>query len=189
MGLMAVHLILLAVNKFEPELDGMAKMIYSNCLGALKRVVELPPQPIPTHCYHSNVLKNILINWRSLSFSRCYSHVSTHQDNQVERASLSKEVQLNCACDAGAKDALFALNALDPPRQRPFPLEPVAIFVGGQEIISGSGPQLRFTAHQILAKTAICLPTNPTRLPGMRCIIASTMRSITFWRCGLASTR
>ena len=37
LGLMAIHLILLAANKLRPELKGMAA-IFSNCLGVIRRM-------------------------------------------------------------------------------------------------------------------------------------------------------
>ena len=57
MGLMAIHLILLEANKVCPRLRGRA-VIYSDCLGALGRVANLPPHCIPTKCRHSDILKN-----------------------------------------------------------------------------------------------------------------------------------
>ena len=50
MGLMATHLILLAANKVWLSLRGRA-VIYSDCLGALGRVANLPPHRIPTKCH------------------------------------------------------------------------------------------------------------------------------------------
>ncbi len=47
LGLMAVHLLLLAVNTVSPGLSGHVK-IYSDCLDALGRVAKLPPYCIPT---------------------------------------------------------------------------------------------------------------------------------------------
>jgi hypothetical protein len=41
LGLMAIHLILLSVNKIHPTLAGSVKIV-SDCLGALKRVTYLP---------------------------------------------------------------------------------------------------------------------------------------------------
>ncbi len=67
LGLMAIHLLLLAVNTVSPELAGRVK-IYSDCLGALVRTAELPLHCIPTRCKHSNVLKTILVNCGGLSF-------------------------------------------------------------------------------------------------------------------------
>jgi hypothetical protein len=56
LGLMAVHLLLLAVNTISSGLNGQVK-IYSDCLGALGRVAELPPYQIPSCCWHSDIFK------------------------------------------------------------------------------------------------------------------------------------
>jgi hypothetical protein len=45
-GLMAIHFLLLAVNEVNPGLKGAAQ-IFSNCLGALNEVKNLPPGRIP----------------------------------------------------------------------------------------------------------------------------------------------
>jgi hypothetical protein len=66
-GLMAIHLILLAVNEVNKDLTWHVH-IYSDCLGALNMVKNLPPSRIPTRSPHSNVLKNILMNCGNLSF-------------------------------------------------------------------------------------------------------------------------
>ena len=68
MGLMAIHLILLAANKVWPSLRGRV-VIYSDCLGAIGRVANLPPHHISTKCQHSDILKNIFFNCTSLSFT------------------------------------------------------------------------------------------------------------------------
>jgi hypothetical protein len=68
LGLMAIHLILLSANKIHGALVGSAEVI-SNCLGALRRVTELPPYRIPSRCKHSDILKNILVICRALSFT------------------------------------------------------------------------------------------------------------------------
>ena len=94
MGLMAIHLILLAANKVWPSLRGRA-VIYSDCLGALERVENLPPHRIPTKCRHSDIMKNILVNWTSLSFTLAYSHVKSHQDDREEFINLPRPAQLN----------------------------------------------------------------------------------------------
>jgi hypothetical protein len=46
LGLMAIHLILLAANKLVPNLPGLVQ-IFSDCLGALKRVTSLPENRLP----------------------------------------------------------------------------------------------------------------------------------------------
>jgi hypothetical protein len=56
LGLLAIHLILLSVNKINPNLLGSVH-IYSDCLGDLDKVKNLPPHRIPSKCRHSDVLK------------------------------------------------------------------------------------------------------------------------------------
>ena len=47
LGLMAVHLLLLAVNTVSPGSTGRLR-VYLDCLGALSRVAELPPYRVPS---------------------------------------------------------------------------------------------------------------------------------------------
>ena len=61
LGLMEIHLILIAVNKVSPILQGRAQ-IYYDCLGALGTVATLPTNRIPCRFKHSNILKNIMVN-------------------------------------------------------------------------------------------------------------------------------
>ena len=61
LGLLAIHLILLAVNKLHPELDGQVK-IYSDCLGALSRVADSPTGRIPSRTKHTDILKSIMVH-------------------------------------------------------------------------------------------------------------------------------
>ena len=49
LGLMAIHLILLAESKVRPNLCGLV-VIYSDCLGALTKVTSLPINRILTRC-------------------------------------------------------------------------------------------------------------------------------------------
>ena len=74
LGLMAIHLILLAVNECHTGISGSVH-IWSDCLGALNKVENLPPYRIPTRCSHGDILKNILVNCSELTFSRTFSRV------------------------------------------------------------------------------------------------------------------
>ena len=56
LGLMAIHLILLAANNVWSRLGGKSK-IYSVCLGALQKITSLPLHRMPSRCRHSNVSK------------------------------------------------------------------------------------------------------------------------------------
>jgi hypothetical protein len=81
LGLMAVHLLFLAVETESPGLSRSA-MIYSDCIGAMGCVAKLPPYRIPSRCRHSDILKTIMANCSSLSFHREYHHVA-HQDDHT----------------------------------------------------------------------------------------------------------
>ena len=59
LGLMGIHVILLAVNECTPGITGSAQ-IYSDCLGALNKVKDLPPYCIPTRCSHLDIFSKIL---------------------------------------------------------------------------------------------------------------------------------
>ncbi len=131
LGLMAVHLLLLAVNTVLPDLSGRVK-IYSDCLGALGCVAELPLYCVPTQCRHSDILKTILVNCGGLSFHQEYCHVKAHQDDRTQWEDLTQAVQLNAACDAGAKAMLCSQDITDLPQQEAFPLEPICMFVDGK---------------------------------------------------------
>lgn len=151
LGLMQVHLILLAVQRTAPDLSGEV-LIYSDCLGALGRVSNLPPGRIPTKCRHSDILKNILVNCCDLSFQRVFRHVKAHQDDRVSYDKLDRPSQLNCAADEGAKREILEADVTELPAQRRFPLEPICCFIGKEKITSDTGPQLRFLVHRQKAR-------------------------------------
>ena len=151
MGLMALHLVLLAVNKIEPNLKGSVSIV-SDCLGALTRVAHLPPTRIPSCCKHSDILKNIMINCQSISFDLTYHHVEAHQDEGRAFHSLPHVAQLNCRMDAEAKEKIYTLDSEFLPVQEPFPLEPVAVFAGKEKMTSSTSDSLRFWAHLQLAQ-------------------------------------
>jgi hypothetical protein len=151
LGLMAIHLLLLSVNRIHPELKGSMEII-SDCLGALNRVSYLPPYRIPSQCRHSDILKTILINCRDLSFNTHYSHIKAHQDDQQSFQNLSRKVQLNCICDHAAKFRIAADGIKKPEQSRLFPLESVGVFVHGEKMTSDMGGSIRYWAHYQLAQ-------------------------------------
>ena len=53
LGLLAIHLILLSINKINPTLTGSVH-IFSDCLGVLNKVKNLTPHQIPSRCRHSD---------------------------------------------------------------------------------------------------------------------------------------
>ncbi len=82
LGLMAIHLLVVSVNRVHNTLVGSVEVV-SHCLGALKRVVHLPPYWIPLRCKHLDILKNKLVNCQDLTFTLYYLHVKAHQDDTV----------------------------------------------------------------------------------------------------------
>ena len=130
---MALHLILLAVNKVCPNLQGSI-VLHSNCLGALSRVEELPIDKIPAACKHADILKTILIACDQLTFRRTFQHVKAHQDDCIDFALLSRASQLSCAVDAGAKRVLVKAIEDGERIQNAFPLEPVICFAGSNKL-------------------------------------------------------
>ncbi len=94
LGLVAIHLILKVINEVNTYLRGSVHIL-SDCLSALKKIEDLPPYRIPTHCSHSDILKNIKANCSGLSFKRIFSHVKAHQDDNKKYSDLSRDAQLN----------------------------------------------------------------------------------------------
>jgi hypothetical protein len=145
LGLMSIHLLLLAVNTVSPGLAGRVK-IYLDCLGALGRTAELPPYCIPTRHKHSNVLKMILMNCGGLLFHWEYIPVNAHQNILKRWEDLLREAQLNAACDAGTKAMLRLQDITNLPQQEPFPLEPLCLFVEGTKMTSDTRAYIQYAA-------------------------------------------
>jgi hypothetical protein len=152
LGLMAVHLLLLAVETVSPSLSGSAT-IYSDCLGALGRMANLPAYRIPSQCRHSDILKTIMVNCASLSFQREYHHVAAHQDNHTWWEDLTRATQLNLACNSRAKAILCSQDVANLSPQEAFPLEPICMFVEGKKMTSDTGAHIRYAAGRQVARS------------------------------------
>ena len=150
-GLLAIHLILLAINEVNPRLTGSVH-IFSDWLGALDKVKNLPPSRVPSSLAHLDVLKNILVNCSNITFEQLYSHVQAHQDDKVDYCNLPLPSQLNVNLDFNAKQALLNLHPLTMPGQQAFPLEPVCAFVGTEKLTADMGDWVRFLAHRKIAR-------------------------------------
>ncbi len=150
LGLLAIHLILLSINTIIPQLSGSVEVV-SDCLGALKRVMCLPPYQIPSRCLHSDILKTILVHCPGLTFTMYYSHVKAHQDDKDLFRKLSRKAQLNCICDHAAKVRIAADGIEVATPCRMFPLETIGLFVGGQKMTLETGDHIQFWAHHCLA--------------------------------------
>jgi hypothetical protein len=138
LGLMAIHLLLVSMNRVHNTLEGSVEVI-SDCLGSLKRVVHLPPYRIPSRCKHLDILKNIRVNCRDLTFTLHYSHVKAHQDDNVAFDKLSQKSQLNCICNHLAKQRISDLAQQQQRNNSLFPLEPIGVFMKGTKLSSDTG--------------------------------------------------
>ena len=152
LGLIMIHLLLLAVEMVLPGLRGRV-LIYSNCLSVLGRVADLPPYRIPTCCQHLDILKTIMVNCTNTSFWREYIHVAAHQDEHTRWDDMTCPVQLNSACDTGAKAILRAQDATDLSIQETFPLEPISMFIEGKNMTSDTGGHIRYAAGRQVARS------------------------------------
>jgi hypothetical protein len=83
LGLLDIHLILLAINRLRPDLAGCVH-IGSDCLGALGRVVTLPTDQLPSGVKHFDILKVLMIHCQSFSFDCVYDHIEAHQDGGLQ---------------------------------------------------------------------------------------------------------
>ena len=138
LGLMAIHLLLLSMNKIYPMLKGRVEIVLE-CLGAMNRVSYLPPYQIPTRCRHSDILKNILVNCRDLSFTTYYSHIKAHQDDKTSFKNLCRKAQLKCICDHAAKFCIATDGPEQPAPGKLFPLKSVGVYVCGEKMTSDTG--------------------------------------------------
>ncbi len=151
LGFIAIHLILLSINKINCN-QSVGVEIVSDCLGALKRVTSLLSYRIPSRYQHSDILKNLLVNCRDLSFTLHYSHVKAHQDDSKFFKNLSRKAQLNCIYINTAKQHIVINREEGPTTGQMFPLKPIGIFIKGEKLTSKTGDQLWFWAHLQLAR-------------------------------------
>jgi hypothetical protein len=155
LGLLAIHLILLAVNKLRPDLTGQVRIV-SDCLGALRRVVNLPVDRLPKGIKHSDILK--IVHCRSFSFECIYEHVEAHQDEEKGYHELSREAQLNSCMDLEAKSELRSLVELEVPVQQPLPLEAVVVKIGKDKMTAGSEASIVFWCNKALVRRTLSDP-------------------------------
>jgi hypothetical protein len=151
LGLLALHLILLAVNQLQPNLTGRAK-IYSDCMSALERITDLPSGRIPSRIKHADILKILMVHCKNFSFGCSYLHVKAHQDDRQSYYALTRPAQLNCQVDFYAKRVIWGLEGTQPPPQDMLPLEALGVFAGKTKVTCGRGDVLRYWAHRTVAK-------------------------------------
>jgi hypothetical protein len=151
LGLLSIHLLLLAMNRVYPELEGQVS-IYSDCLGAIRRVADVPVCRIPSRTKHADILKIIMAHCQDYLFPCRYHHVRAHQDDKRRYQELLRPAQLNCQVNFLAKSVIWGLEGRAVPPQDMLPLEAVGIFAGKSKITSGPAETLRFWASRTIAK-------------------------------------
>ena len=151
LGLLAIHLILLAVNKLRPDLAGTV-CIGLDRLGVLGRVVDLSDDCLPSGTKHLDILKVLMLHCQAFSFDCVYEHIEAHQDNKEAYMDLSQVAQLNCCMDIDAKSELWELVGQMTPAQLALPLEPVEVMVGQHMMTSGLEESLVYWCNKILAR-------------------------------------
>ena len=92
-------------------------------------------------------LKNILVHCRDLTFVTYYSHIKAHQDDQMACKNLSRKAKLNCICNHAAKHRIAKDGIEKPEPGKMVPLEPVGIFVPGENMTSNTGSHIWYWAH------------------------------------------
>jgi hypothetical protein len=126
--------------------------IYSDCLGAISRVADVPASCIPSRTRHADILKIIMVFCQDYSFSCRYHHVCAHQDDKRRYQELLRPAQLNCQVDFLAKSVIWGLEGRVVPPQDMLPLEAVAVFAGKSKITSGPAESLWFWASRVVAR-------------------------------------
>ena len=112
LGLMAIHLILRALQEVTGELTGKIR-VYLDCKGALSKVRWLPPQQVAASSKHADILRIILQARVRVADICIFKYVQAHQDDAVGFYVLGRPAQLNCLMDANAKRALLTALAMD----------------------------------------------------------------------------
>jgi hypothetical protein len=93
------------------------------------------------------------VNCGGLTFRRKYCHVEAHQDDRVRWEELLCKVQLNAACNAGAKAMIRKQDITDLLQQKPFPLKLVCMFVEGKKMTSDTGPHIQYAEGRQVARS------------------------------------
>ena len=79
--------------------------------------------------------------------------MAAHQDDHTWWEDLTREAQLNSACDAVAKTILRSQDVINLPPQEIFPLKPICMFVKGKKMTLDTGAHIRYAAGRHLARS------------------------------------
>jgi hypothetical protein len=88
LGLMAIHLLLHSISITHPDLTGNTD-IYSDCMGALQTISNLPAAKVPPKWNHTDILKIISLHGHKIPFHSRYHHVKARQDDNSDWVKLA----------------------------------------------------------------------------------------------------
>ena len=75
-----------------------------------------------------------MIHCVAMTFDCFFSYVPAHQDNREDFENLSRQSQLNCTADFGAKRVLLSQSPDDLPKQQAFPLKAISVWAGKEKM-------------------------------------------------------
>jgi hypothetical protein len=93
-----------------------------------------------------------MINCSKLSFTRYFSHVKAHQDDNNAYVTLTRPAQLNFQMDYYAKRAIWDATNPDNMNTAQFPREAVCVKIGRNKITSDRVDELKFWVHRKIAR-------------------------------------
>jgi hypothetical protein len=156
LGLLAVHLHILAIEQFYGLEPGPRGLVGCDNLGSLNKSKE-KRQKIPSSAKHADVLRSLHRVHAVLKGTLKYEHIYGHQDKYKTWANMTLLERLNKKCDSLAKAAV-SRGILNCPRvvtkaRQLLPLETVAVFVHDGHKISGEcGSDIRFHIGMVEAR-------------------------------------
>ena len=147
LGLLAVHVLIVAVENFFSLSEGSRGLIACDNLGGLNKSKQRRRKIAPC-TKHADILRSLRRVHGKLVGSLQYKHVYGHARKKKTWNQMTILEKLNDKCDAYAKGAVHRGIQECPPevgRQRQLlPLETTAIFYEGQKIVGECGSEVRF---------------------------------------------
>ena len=163
LGLVAIHLLLLAMCQFY-EISVTRPKVCCDNIGALKQARNRRRR-IKTGACQADILRVLrTVTSHHTHLKPVYEHVSGHQDRYKPWWRLTLAEQLNCVCDGLAKAAVFRSIQQLGSRKEPFilPLERAAVFVSGVKQTSDVSRSVRFCLGEVEARAFYTAPPDIT---------------------------
>eukprot|EP00956_Cyclotella_meneghiniana_P033717 scaffold98469_cov63-Cyclotella_meneghiniana.AAC.14 len=154
-GLLSVHLLILAVEQFYDLPEGPRGLVGCDNLGGLNKSKERR-RKIPSSAKHADVLRVLRRVHAKLRGKLEYKHVYGHQDRRKIWRQMTVLEKLNKKCDILAKEAVHH-GIRECPEQTStqrqlLPMESTAIFYDGCKISGECGSEIRFQIGKVEAR-------------------------------------